>query len=581
MDIDAGETLQETAALLHQISVGLLQQIDGQADTAQLVDANVNALDLKEAATRLSKVSTPNVVMQLLASFLFAVQQGPNLSSDNNKQSSDDVTQTQLSSTSSLAVLTFLCTSAPQMYLKPASRAVRSCIESLQLEPYSSAGEGESENNNDVRVVVTPQVGDLIASELSSSDVEVSSNASASILMLCRKFPHRLVDPCLRAVLSKWQQVLSCTAQSQLQLLDRNQASTISIRCAAAIVNIACLSESNMELATLLGCTDILIQLLTDGSDPLVQMSIMDLLQQMASTYPMHGARVRWLFRQEVVVPLIDMAGGGSSSSGEVGTVTVDLLLSGPALKLLSSFFKAGQTDASLFGGLEGNTRNVLIPGFRKALHNFDSDGEVGRLAFVDAVSSFASASPDALEMTLDDPFLREKWLSLRSIAQPKLKSVILTSMAQVIDPPKLVDAHGDHVTIVGSVPSNALVMRLYQTLGSMNSRNSTELLLVLAKTPIVELRLGVYELMRAVAKRGAGGAHQMLSSTSQFYEFLVNRDTETVKECKEAKFRIIEAVLSSDVKSLLADDIVANLEKMVKQGPFYVKSISWEMATE
>jgi hypothetical protein len=40
-------------------------------------------------------------------------------------------------------------------------------------------------------------------------------------------------------------------------------------------------------------------------------------------------------------------------------------------------------------------------------------------------------------------------------------------------------------------------------------------------------------------------------------------------------------AVLKSDARGLLADKIVNALETYIKEGPHYVKTLSWELAAE
>jgi hypothetical protein len=212
-------------------------------------------------------------------------------------------------------------------------------------------------------------------------------------------------------------------------------------------------------------------------------------------------------------------------------------------------------------------------------LHCFEetSSGENDRLAFIDAVSSWSTASPDALTLVIDDPLLREGWLSL-SVSQPKVKSVILYSVATCIDPPPQVDTSGDTV-MASNVPSNQLSMRLFDCLGAVNDKDATDIVLSAADSSFAELRLGAYALLNAVAKRGTGA--QVLLSHNSFYEFLVTREKESTKEGKEAKHAIVEAVLCSDARPLLADSIVTTLEKIAQQGPHYVNVSSYELATE
>lgn len=164
------------------------------------------------------------------------------------------------------------------------------------------------------------------------------------------------------------------------------------------------------------------------------------------------------------------------------------------------------------------------------------------------------------------------------NVSQPKLKSVILYSVATCIDPPPQVDSSGDTV-MASNVPSNQLSLHLFDALGSVNGKDATDVVLSAAQSSFAELRLGAYALLNAVAKRGMGA--QALLSHNSFYEFLVTREKESTKEGKEAKHAIVEAVLASEAKPLLADSIVATLEKIAQQGPHYKNVSSYELATE
>jgi hypothetical protein len=322
------------------------------------------------------------------------------------------------------------------------------------------------------------------------------------------------------------------------------------------------LGDAEMQAAIDSGCMDLLINMMDDTSDPLLQMSTMDLVEKLARTLPMNITRAKWLFSESVLHPLLQMAGAQGDA---------DPMLGGPALRLLSSFCQLAHRDASLFG-LGGNE---LLTGFHHALRNFNASGELDRLAIVDAISSFASASPDALEVVLDDSTIRESWLSL-NVAQPKLKSAILVSVALVINPVPEKDANGDSVAAVH--PSSALSMRLYSTLGLVNGRDATQRVLSLAKSPLVEERLGAYTLLTAVAKTGTGA--QVLLSSDGFFDFLITRENESTKEGKEAKFEVIQAIANSSARGLLADNIVETLDKIIKQGPYYVKCEQWDVMT-
>lgn len=455
----------------------------------------------------------------------------------------------QLDSQEALTLLTYLATADPATFLKPISRAVKKVAQQL---PSSIHRE----------VMVSDDVLRVLVAQLGGNDVEVASNATAALVACGRCMGPPLSERAMAALVRTWK-----FAWDQVDT-DRNAATTICVRCGSAVIDLVNLSDSAMEAAITSGAMDLLLIMLSDESDPLLQLSILDLVEKLATSIPMHGPRARWLFSANVLQPLLQMAGGNESMEYP------DPILGGPALRLLATFCRLSQRDASLF--VIGGTG--LLNGFKKALRNFEGgSGELDRLALVDAISSFASASPEALEGVIDDPMTRDAWLSL-AVAQPKLKSVILYSVAMVMDPPLEKTISGDSVMNV-NVPSNALSLRLFSTIGHTNGGDATNIVLTIGKSPFIEARLGAYALLAAFSKRGTGA--QVLLSHGGFYDFLVSREGEPTKEGKEAKYAIVQAVMESDARGLLADKIVNALDKILQEGPHFVNSQRFEVFTE
>jgi 26S proteasome non-ATPase regulatory subunit 5 len=521
--IDLKATMQDSAAAadaeqLESIFCEIRDQL-AQPDTEALKRSVRKILDFSKPQT-----------MEILASLIF-------------RESSQGST---ITSQDALSIVGFLVTSDSATYLKPASRAVKK--EAIRL------------TTSEHPMMISPELLHVIVSQLSGNDVEVSTNATEAMVACCRKLGPPFADPALRAVTESWRNNLD-----QLST-DRTRASTVCVRCAAAVVEMSSLDDSTMHSALSCGAFDLLSAMMTDESDPLLQMSVLDLIERLALIKPMHQERARWFFRDSVAQPLLEMAGGDEEGSP-------DPILGGPALRVIAALCKLGHRDSSLFG----LAQTELVRGFHRALHNFEASGELDRLAMVDAISSFASASPDALDLILNDPVTREAWLSL-SVAQPKLKSVILASVAMVLDPLSEVDANGDSIT-TSSAPPSDMAMKLYASIGSTNNTQTTELVLAMAKSPLPETRFGAYTLLSAVAKLGTGG--QVLFTHPGFYEWLMNRERETTKEGREAKYAVVESIVGSEVKGLLADEIVRKLQEYLKQGPHYLKPLSWELAVE
>jgi hypothetical protein len=499
---------------------------------SKLEEQNVEGA--KETLQKLSIDSNPKFTTDFIAPCLFLGQ-------------SDSL---HLNHQEALTQLMYLATCDPVSFLKPASRAVKNIAELLAATP-STAHQP---------VTVSDDLLHVLVAQLSGIDVEVSSNATAALTACGRRLGPPLSERAITAIVATWRPMWDDS--------HGNEATIVCVRCASAVIDLVILADASMEAAVTSGAMDLLLVMMTDEADPLLQMSILDLLEKLATTLPMHGTRARWLFSTNLLHELLQMAGGTE------GVEYPDPILGGPALRLLATLCRLSQRDASLFG-LGGAD---LLLGFHRALRQFDgASGELDRLALVDAISSFASASPEALEGIINDPITRDGWLSL-AVAQPKLKSVILYSVAMVMDPPLEKTTGGDSVITV-NVPTNALTMRLYSSIGQTNGGDATRIVLSIAKSPFIETRMGAYALLAAFAKRGTGA--QVLLSHPGFYEFLISREGETTKEGKEAKYSIVQAVLGSDARGLLADRIVNALEKILGEGPHFVQSQRFEVMTE
>ena len=494
--------------------------------------AQQDAGALKRTVAQLEEAASALVIMQTLAPFLFR---------DGQQQQQQLLLHPQdFSSQEALALLGFLVQSKPSSYLKPASKAIRD--EATRLTTSADP------------MFVSTELLNAMIDQITSTDIQAASNATDAVVACCRKLGVSVAEPALIAVAQQWQQALQRMTTS-----DKSNASIIAIRCAAAVIDLVVIDEQMMKLGFERGVLNLLLDMMMDDQDPLLQMSVLDLMEKMAQTRPMHHALAMWLFSNDVLMPLLQLAGGTEEDP--------DPILGGPALRVVAALCKLNQVDARVF-----ELESALLTGFHQALHNFQGSGELDRLAVMDAISSFAGASPDALTLVLNDPVTREGWLSL-NVSQPKLKAAILVSVARVIDPLP------EHAYDGATRHSSADLLKLYSFVGRANNQESTAMLLNFTRSPLPEIRLGAYALLEAVVKLPSGG--QVLLSTANFIDFLLSREGESTKEGREGRFAIVEAINQSPVKGLLSTEIIRKIEKHVAEGPHYVKSIPWELATE
>jgi hypothetical protein len=532
---------------------------------------NDESKSLVELQLRLQALSTPNEIMHVIAPLL--------VSADNSSQDSPTAMEI-ISCADALNILAWLISpsanttnnSKSSEYLEAASKAIR-----LELQKLRNSSNHEGELNAMARELRIPTklVSVLVHQACTGWNVKVAQDCHESLLLLCKLLPptHALISFVWKEIVEIW----SSAFQSIDDKKSRVDSSTICIRCATLAVDIAVLSDISMQSAIDASAMDLLLKLFqATMADLLLQISILELFQTLASTRPHHLHRARWLLSDTVTQPLLRIVGVGS----DVENSEVDPYLQGPALRVLASLCSCLMTAMkSEVGRTGGGMRDGLVHDMLAALRRFGTTGgELDCLLFIDAVSSLASTSAVAMNLVLDDSTVRDTWLNL-SVAQPKMKSAILVSVAQAIDP----DPEGS--SVFPDSLTNELCMKLYAALGIVNNgtnhHNSTDLLLKLVASPIPEIRFGVYRLFRAVAKNSLGG--QILMAHSKFYDFLIPSDRiiEPTFEGRILKYAIVEAVYNnSTLRQLLSNEIVQQLTQCIAQGPHYKKVLQWDVVT-
>ncbi|GJQ74529.1 hypothetical protein Trydic_g21394 [Trypoxylus dichotomus] len=104
---------------------------------------------------------------------------------------------------------------------------------------------------------------------------------------------------------------------------------------------------------------------------------------------------------------------------------------------------------------------------------------------------------------------------------------------------------------------------------------NPMDFIMRYAKNPFSEIRCAGLGLLSALATQLWG--QEVIRNSPGLVEFLLDRNVETIKECKELKFEIVSKLSTSEVFN---HDINLRLQAFVKEGPFYVQGVT-EVAIE
>jgi hypothetical protein len=408
------------------------------------------------------------------------------------------------------------------------------------------------------------------------------------------------------------------------------------------------MAMGDVALTASLTATEFLVQMLQDDSDPLVQLSILDLLEGMATRLSTPEAVAggsstyiqtrQWILSSTIVTPLCQLCGVTASSlenameidqegdsKEEVGMI--DPLLGGSALNLLSALCAIFHSMAVVDGSNEEQLENQqqyqwLLGAFYRALLQFVTSSsytdEAERLALVHAISNFCSSSSQALQMVLDNPQVRDAWLSIQQVSKPKLQAAILVSVAMVLNPslvaarsfatsaepyqppqPVVASRTPTTTTTTSAIPpsnvrsttriSPTAARNLYNMLGYVNtsrqsSASTTNWLLTTgskALSPFPEVRIATYAILTAIATIGPTGVMLLAQADGGWMTletFLLNRSVETSRDGRLARFELVAAVYRNAPPGLLSEVLLNKLKLHLEQGPHYVQSLTWDV---
>ncbi|KAL3815319.1 hypothetical protein ACHAXA_010001 [Cyclostephanos tholiformis] len=524
-----------------------------------------------------------------------------------------------------LTMLSFLVECRTDEYMALAASHVRRDVERVLATASASAA---------VVVVGTDQVDDdaddgrertvtdalllalskLLVGANSDDQVAVATDAHASLLGLCRydrdTCHHRIgiANRTLSALDAMWSHL------RRLDKVERRKSSTSQMRIATLMIDICLLGGEEMSCALSCGITDELLHVALDvpNDDPLLQLSALDQLERLTVHSDLNAARADFLLCHDVLrrglLCLVGSRGDLSRDANEIDEwEDMDPINGGAALRLLSEICRVGvMSCASVTSEGTWDKFQLLLRSFQRALHNIHPRGELERLSYIHAVSSLvgscasvaSSKSPAATGVAsaiLGDTTLLHGWLSLHGrVSQPKLKSTVLCSLSQVMEPSMWQQDSAKQLQSDNTTrPTDSIVLQLYRAFGHANNeRDSTELILASAKSPFIEERLGAYDILRALVMRSAGLRLLLLyddgtdkcSGGSSFLEWLLNKDLEYTVEGRRAKYHIAETMLSCNaniISGLLPPRALRQVEDWIRHGPNFVTAVSWEMATE
>lgn len=489
----------------------------------------------------------------------------------------------RIDSNNSLSILVHLVETYPNKYMNIVASAIRRDIEH-KFDTTDTTTEQSTEVSDELILALAK----LLVAPNSDTQTGIATDAHAALLILCKFDKHEYHQSGTSQKL--FQNLATLWEYLQQQQKDRmRESSTAQMRIAALMIDVCLLGDK--EIASALnenaGCImNKLLALALDfpNMDPLLQMTALDALEGLAAESkdcPMTTERAEFLLGNDKLHSGLMYLIGGSSED-----VEFDSINGYAALRLVTEICRVGISSSNSVAESTKAKFYLLLESFQKALHALEPRGESERLSYVYAVSSLvascATSTEEISKSIVQDTTLLHGWLSLLSrSSQPKLKSAILSSLSQVIEP-----AIWETSCMVR--PSDYIALSLYHAFGEANNqKDPAECVLASAKSPFVEERLGAYNLLRALASRRCCVRMLLLhkgdDGNSIFVESLLNQDTESTNEGRLAKYKILESLLADDnnIEGLISTKAFREMQLWIKRGPAHTTTVPWNLATE
>nr|CCA16303.1 conserved hypothetical protein [Albugo laibachii Nc14] len=211
---------------------------------------------------------------------------------------------------------------------------------------------------------------------------------------------------------------------------------------------------------------------------------------------------------------------------------------------------------------------------FDKVKDKIQDPDEIQQIAAMDAIAAFAASSHKELQVLIQHEIYSE-YLQLASSLKMPLKVSCLHGLKKVLAEPTRLKREGRDI-LEKDAEIWALNQTIYQAIGRASRSNSTtEYLMSFLKQPFEELRIAVYGLLQAVAAQNAEWGIQTILSYGGFFEYILDRNTEPTKECREWKFAVADAILASPFSNLLDPIILFKLKEHLRKGPYIGNSVS------
>ncbi|OAD72742.1 hypothetical protein PHYBLDRAFT_146063 [Phycomyces blakesleeanus NRRL 1555(-)] len=375
-------------------------------------------------------------------------------------------------------------------------------------------------SNSSVISMVNSQVFPLVLTTLAFQDIRTASKASGVLQKVA------LTEPGLEAFTSG----ISPMMLQQLVYID----GTVSFRIYELVVDVASSSENAFKKCESSGLLSI-IHTQISSNDLLLRINAIEILHKLALK-----SGIEFLEKNNILQELSVLL------SQEYDTDVVLVLTKCAIIKFFANLSESRDVE---FGVIE--QKHGIFERLSKCLYS--TNNETTAASCVGIIGSSVTGLGLILSSSLLGVFIEGYHSS-----GGETKTVFLRSLS------KILGIQDESNPVVETMTENVYNL--------VNGRSTTlDELIKMAKQPMEDSRIAVFSVMQSISSHSWG--QKLLSQSTEFIEFILNRAAETTQSGQTWKYGIVKNLVASpDSASNLGQNYTL-LQQYIRQGPFYQPS--------
>jgi hypothetical protein len=395
---------------------------------------------------------------------------------------------------------------------------------------------------------------------LSDEDTKVADTISESVVVMCGGSKQdrqlgRVMGLICRCINAPDSATPATPAPSEVDRAKfASLHSVVQARWLTLATRLAAAGSDMFALVAATGLISLMFDMVSDDSDPLMQLTLLDLVVHVCET----EAGTSAFLGSGLWAKLLLWSGTGSRAADG------DPILGINALSALGSTFNAiAVACPQALAPLRQTLQGTMLPHIASLCESGRDTTET--VAAIQCVSLLLGADPKFLEFAVSSeklPFMRE-WLECAISSTPELRIACFVGLSHVFNAASRF-----------SDQENAF-LALFALLTTCWGCEPGEAALSCLKKPHHEARVAAYRFLAALAGVPYVWGPRRVLGTPDLGPYLLDRSTEISKDGKEWKFAVLDALVrNKHARESVGDYLYSQLIAFHAKGPFHVEQL-------